>query len=112
MPLSREPFFLRMTIWLSGLKRWYLVLGGVAEGRGFEPQSVKIAILRADNMLEYLFVKNIYEICAKLTWIQSIAREVSLGGNVPFSLVKPILTPGSFNQQGSVIYAVFCNKFR
>jgi hypothetical protein len=39
MLLSREPFFLRMAIWLSGLERWYLVLGGVAVGRGFEPQS-------------------------------------------------------------------------
>jgi hypothetical protein len=38
MPLSREPFFLRMAIWLRGLERWYLVLGGVAVGRGFEPQ--------------------------------------------------------------------------
>jgi hypothetical protein len=39
MPLSREPFFLRMAIWLRGLEHWYLVLGGVAVGRGFEPQS-------------------------------------------------------------------------
>jgi hypothetical protein len=39
MPLSREPFFLRMAIWLRGLERWYLVLGGVAVGRRFEPQS-------------------------------------------------------------------------
>jgi hypothetical protein len=30
---------LRMAIWLRGLERWYLVLGGVAVGRGFEPQS-------------------------------------------------------------------------
>jgi hypothetical protein len=29
----------RMAIWLRGLERWYLVLGGVAVGRGFEPQS-------------------------------------------------------------------------
>jgi hypothetical protein len=28
-----------MAIWLGGLERWYLVLGGVAVGRGFEPQS-------------------------------------------------------------------------
>jgi hypothetical protein len=28
-----------MVIWLRGLERWYLVLGGVAVGRGFEPQS-------------------------------------------------------------------------
>jgi hypothetical protein len=39
VPLSREPLFLRMAIWLRGLERWYLVLGGVAIGRGFEPQS-------------------------------------------------------------------------
>jgi hypothetical protein len=39
MLLSREPFFLRMAIWLRGLDRWYLVPGGVAIGRGFEPQS-------------------------------------------------------------------------
>jgi hypothetical protein len=39
MLLSREPFFLRMAIWLRGLECWYLVLGGVAIGRGFEPQS-------------------------------------------------------------------------
>jgi hypothetical protein len=39
MPLSRETFFLRMAIWLRGLECWYLVLGGVAVGRGFEPQS-------------------------------------------------------------------------
>jgi hypothetical protein len=26
MPLSREPFFLRMAIWLRGLERWYLVV--------------------------------------------------------------------------------------
>jgi hypothetical protein len=39
MPLSREPFFLRMAIWLRGLEHWYLVLGGVAVGRRFEPQS-------------------------------------------------------------------------
>jgi hypothetical protein len=32
-------FFLRMAISFRGLRRWYLVLGGVAEGRGFEPQS-------------------------------------------------------------------------
>jgi hypothetical protein len=32
--------FLRMAIWLrGGLERWYFVLGGVAVGRGFEPQS-------------------------------------------------------------------------
>jgi hypothetical protein len=31
--------FLRMAIWLRGLERWYLVLGGVAVGCGFEPQS-------------------------------------------------------------------------
>jgi hypothetical protein len=31
--------FLRMAIWLRGLERWYLVLGSVAVGRGFEPQS-------------------------------------------------------------------------
>jgi hypothetical protein len=28
-----------MAIWLRGLKRWYLVLGGVAVDRGFDPQS-------------------------------------------------------------------------
>jgi hypothetical protein len=28
-----------MAIWFRGLKRWYLVLGGVAVGCGFEPQS-------------------------------------------------------------------------
>jgi hypothetical protein len=28
-----------MAIWLRGLEHWYLVLGGVAVGRGFEPQS-------------------------------------------------------------------------
>jgi hypothetical protein len=39
MPLSREPFFLRMAIWLRGLERWYLVLGGIAVGREFESQS-------------------------------------------------------------------------
>jgi hypothetical protein len=27
-----------MVIWLRGLERWYLVLGGVAVGRGFEAQ--------------------------------------------------------------------------
>jgi hypothetical protein len=26
---KRELFFLRMAIWLRGLKRWYLVLGSV-----------------------------------------------------------------------------------
>jgi hypothetical protein len=31
--------FLRMAIWLGGLERWYLVLGGIALGHGFEPQS-------------------------------------------------------------------------
>jgi hypothetical protein len=31
--------FLWMAIWLRGLECWYLVLGGVAVGRGFEPQS-------------------------------------------------------------------------
>jgi hypothetical protein len=30
---------LRMAIWLRGLERWYLVLGGVAVCRGFEHQS-------------------------------------------------------------------------
>jgi hypothetical protein len=35
--LSREPFFLRIAICLRGLKHWYLVLGGVAVGRGFKP---------------------------------------------------------------------------
>jgi hypothetical protein len=39
MPLSREPIFLRMAIWLWGLERLYLVPGGVAVDRGFEPQS-------------------------------------------------------------------------
>jgi hypothetical protein len=29
----------RMTIWLRVLKCWYLVLGGVVVGHGFEPQS-------------------------------------------------------------------------
>jgi hypothetical protein len=28
-----------MAIWLRGLARWYLVIGGVAVGCGFEPQS-------------------------------------------------------------------------
>jgi hypothetical protein len=28
-----------MVTWLRGLERWYLVLAGVAVGRGFEPQS-------------------------------------------------------------------------
>jgi hypothetical protein len=28
-----------MAIWLRGLERWYLVLGSVAVGRWFEPQS-------------------------------------------------------------------------
>jgi hypothetical protein len=28
-----------MAIWLRGLKHWYLVLGGVAVGHGFEPHS-------------------------------------------------------------------------
>jgi hypothetical protein len=28
-----------MAIWLRGLEHWYLVLGGVAVGRGFESQS-------------------------------------------------------------------------
>jgi hypothetical protein len=28
-----------MAIWLRGLECWYLVLGGVAVGRWFEPQS-------------------------------------------------------------------------
>jgi hypothetical protein len=37
--LSREHFFLMIAIWLRGQKRWYLVLGGVAVGRGLEPQS-------------------------------------------------------------------------
>jgi hypothetical protein len=32
-----ETFFL--AIWLSGLKRWYLVQGGVPVGCGFEPHS-------------------------------------------------------------------------
>jgi hypothetical protein len=31
--------FLIMAFWLRGLERSYLVLGGVAVGRGFEPQS-------------------------------------------------------------------------
>jgi hypothetical protein len=43
MPLSREPFFLKNGEWRSGsegyLEHWYLVLGGVAVSRGFEPQS-------------------------------------------------------------------------
>jgi hypothetical protein len=34
-----ECHFLRMAIWLRGLERWYLVLGVVAVGRAFEPQS-------------------------------------------------------------------------
>jgi hypothetical protein len=29
--------FLRMAIWLRVLERWYLVIGGVAVGRGFKP---------------------------------------------------------------------------
>jgi hypothetical protein len=45
MPLSREPFFSRMVIWLKGLERWYLVLGGVAVGREFELQSDQISLL-------------------------------------------------------------------
>jgi hypothetical protein len=31
--------YIRMAIWLIGLERWYLLLGGVVVGRGFEPQS-------------------------------------------------------------------------
>jgi hypothetical protein len=36
---SLTEYNVRMAIWLRGLERWYLVLGGVAVGRGFEPQS-------------------------------------------------------------------------
>jgi hypothetical protein len=53
MPLSWEPFFLRMAIWLGGLERWYLVLGGVAVGRGFEPQS-DLELSFAEILLEYI----------------------------------------------------------
>jgi hypothetical protein len=52
MPLSREPFVLRMAIWLRGLERWYLVLGGVAVVRGFEPQS-DLELSFADILIEY-----------------------------------------------------------
>jgi hypothetical protein len=37
--MPARSFFLRMAIWLGGVERWYLVLGGVAVGHKFEPQS-------------------------------------------------------------------------
>jgi hypothetical protein len=43
--------FLRMAIWLRGLERWYLVLGGVAVGRGFEPQS-DLVLLKNINIMK------------------------------------------------------------
>jgi hypothetical protein len=51
---SREPFFLRMAIWLRGLERWYLVLGGVAVGRGFEPQS-DLELSFAKILIKHIF---------------------------------------------------------
>jgi hypothetical protein len=43
-----------MSIWLRGLERWYLVLGGVAVGRGFEAQSdleLSFAKILIDNLM-------------------------------------------------------------
>jgi hypothetical protein len=35
----RLEFYAVLDVSVRGLERWYLVLGGVAVGRGFEPQS-------------------------------------------------------------------------
>jgi hypothetical protein len=46
---------LRIAIWLRGLKRWYLVLGGVAVGRDrvFEPQS-DLELFSAKKIMNYI----------------------------------------------------------
>jgi hypothetical protein len=44
-----------MAIWLRGLERWYLVLGGVAVGRGFEPQSdLVLSLAKILNVLKLM----------------------------------------------------------
>jgi hypothetical protein len=59
MSLSREPFSLRMAIWLRGLERWCLVLSGVAAGHRFDPQpdlEIWIWMWDVDVMCTYCFV--------------------------------------------------------
>jgi hypothetical protein len=66
MPLSREPLFLRMAIRLSGLKRWYLVLGGVAVGRGFKPQSdLELFSAKIINTIVYFGIIKYFEMVLK-----------------------------------------------
>jgi hypothetical protein len=50
-----------MAIWLRGLERWYLVLGGVAVGRGFEHQS-DLELSFAEILLYYLFNRTSFNV--------------------------------------------------
>jgi hypothetical protein len=55
MPQSREPFFLRMAIWLRGLKRWYLMPSGV---EGSSPSPTWNFSLLNINIIVHLLVTN------------------------------------------------------
>jgi hypothetical protein len=72
-----------MAIWLRGLERWYLVLGGVAVGRGFEPQSdLELSFAKISWCREFIhpvcrffrefFFYRFYTIMAKLLEINPI----------------------------------------
>jgi hypothetical protein len=64
-----------MAIWLRGLERWYLVLGGVAVDRGFEPQFD----------LELSFAEILLWILDEKMWHGSIRNKSYLNG-VPCEL--------------------------
>jgi hypothetical protein len=54
-----------MAIWLSCLERWYLVLGGVAEGRGFEPLS-DLELFSA-KILIYILIVPLFDFFKNIT---------------------------------------------
>jgi hypothetical protein len=58
MPLSRELLFVRVAIWLRGPKRLYLVLGGIAVGRGFESFSLlkELTYIHVELLVEWNFI--------------------------------------------------------
>jgi hypothetical protein len=83
MPLSREPFFLRMAIWLRGLERWYLVLGGVAVGRGFEPES-DLELSFAKILIGYCSITHMWNLrtgttATKILKINQLRMRISKG---------------------------------
>jgi hypothetical protein len=54
-----------MAFWLRGLKCWYLVLGGVTVGRGFEPQS-DLELFFAEILIKWHLSSFRYSECLRL----------------------------------------------